>query len=498
MNKNTLIAKAQSGVAWNGGIRIFHIAIQFGVTLVLVRLLEPEDYGTYAVVAGIIGFLNAVSYDNFIGHIIQVRDDKDVHAQDHFTAAVALQSMIFLAANLLAVGLSYVPGYQHVSGYIHVLAPILLLSSVGGFRYRMLERDLNWSRFRILQAIGMVLTAATMLVLGFSGAGVYALLVAPSVNYIPPIVDLLLVERWRPTWQWSLDNYRPALRFGVKRMASSALLKGRGMVEANWLVVLMGVTSLGFYNRAVGLTQMICVQFAAVVAQAVYPVLTKIEPGSEQYRKASSLVLRAIAWIVIPVAMLGAMLATPCVRLLFGEKWLPSAGLLPLTLGFGTIAAISHAAYALTLANLQEVKCLWYDGVRIAGTLVSLALWPMYGSIEGYLAGIVVVELAGLGLLLFLLYRVRAVELSGIASALFPPLVASLFAFVVVYLLVGWHPDVDMLSIPHLLTIALFAFVYSLVVRIAFRVQLDELVSRLPCSRQLNRLLLIRTPGVIG
>jgi teichuronic acid exporter len=498
LKKNTLLAKAQSGLMWNGGFRAFHVIVQFAVTLVLVRLLEPEDYGCYAVVSGIIGFLNAVSFDNFAGHIVQVRDEKDVHAQDHFTAGVVLQLTIFTLSNLLGFALRYMPTYEYLAIYIHVLSPILLLSSIGGFRYRILERELNWPRYRALQAIGIVLTAATMLVLGFSGAGIYALLVAPSINYLPPIIDLLIIEKWRPTWQWSLENYRPAMKFGFNRITASALLKGRVMLESNWLVALVGVASLGFYSRAFGLMQMICVQLATIVAQAVYPVLTKVEVGSEQYRKASSLVLRGIAWTVIPAALLLAVLAAPSVKLLFGEKWLPAADLLPLVLVSGSIAAISQAAYVLTLANLQESRCLWYDAFRMAGTVLSLALWPFLGSIKGYLVGIGMVEFCGLAALLYWLYRANAVSLQGITLAMLPPLVAGVTGVALIRYAIGWHPTEPLAALPNLATIVLFLLSYCFVLRLAFRRPLDDLVSRLPWARHIHRFLMIRRPTTIG
>jgi O-antigen/teichoic acid export membrane protein len=498
MSKHSLLAKAQSGLMWNGGFRAFHVILQFGVTLILARLLEPEDYGIYAVVSGIIGFLNAASFDNFIGHIVQVRDEKDVHTQDHFTAAVVLEFSIFLVSNMVALGLRYVRGYEDVAPYIHVLSPILLLGCVGGFRYRILERELNWPRYRALQAMGVLLTAATMLILGLSGAGVYALLVAPSMKYFPPIVDLLFVEKWRPTWQWSFENYRPAMRFGFNRMAASALLKGRVMLEGNWLVALLGVTSLGFYNRAFGLMQMICVQFSTVVSQAVYPVLTRVEAGSEQYRRGAALVLRGIAWTVIPAAVLCAMLAAPTITLLFGEKWLPSADLLPLVMASGTIAAISQAAYVLTLANLQETSCLWYDTLRLVGTAISLALWPLFGSIEGYLVGIGIVEFCGLVLLLYWLHRARAVSLRGIALAMLPPLVAGIAGFLSVRFAIGFHPKEALTATPNLATLAMFSSIYLIVLRLAFLGPLNDLVSRLPYANYLRRLLLMRRAVAIG
>ena len=55
----------------------------------------------------------------------------------------------------------------------------LSLSTIGGYRYRALERALDWQRYRVLQSMGAVLAVASALALAFSGAGVYALLIGP-------------------------------------------------------------------------------------------------------------------------------------------------------------------------------------------------------------------------------------------------------------------------------------------------------------------------------
>ncbi len=488
--KVSLLAKAQSGLLWNGGFRLLQITVQFCLTLVLVRLLAPEDYGIYAVTAGIIGFLNVISFDNFIAYILQVRNDDDVHAQDHFTAGIVIQIFIFFVSNLVALALRYVPSHAYVSQYIHVLSPILLLSAIGGFRYRLLERDLRWRRYRLLQVIGILLTAITMLGLAFSGAGVYGLLIAPSINYLPPIVDLFFVERWRPTWQWSYANYKPAMQFGLNRVTSSGLVKGRAMVEANGLVALADIRSLGFYNRSIGLMQMICVQLASIVVQSVYPVLTKVEPGSVQYRKASALVLRGIAWVIIPVSAVGAIHAVPVVRLLFGEKWLPVAALLPMSLALGSIAAVGQAAYHLALASLQESKCVWLDALHLIGMIASFACWPLHHSVEGYLLGLVIVEAAILSVSLWWLHEAHAVSVDGLKTAFFPPLVASVIGYGIVFTCFGHHPAASLLSVTNVAIGLFFLASYVVVLRLAFRNSLDELVSRMPYSHRLRQLLI--------
>jgi O-antigen/teichoic acid export membrane protein len=488
-----LLGKAQASIVWSGGFRLFHTVLQFVVTLVLVRWLTPDDYGTYAVVAGIVGFLNAVTFDNFLCHILQLRDDERVDYQDHFTAAVFIQLVIFAVTNAVALGLRWIPAYSGVAHYIHYLSPIILLSSIGGFRYRILERSLDWRRYRTLQMLGVLLTSVVVLTLAFSGAGVIALLVAPSVKYLPPAIDLFVVKRWRPTWEFSMTRYRPAFEFGTNRVASALVVKGHAMLEANWLAFLFGLATLGYLNRAISLTQIVAVQFGMLVAQAVYPVLTRVHSGTPKFQLAASLVFRGIAWAIIPMACVLGLLAVPAVRTLFGEKWLVSAEYLPLALGCGCLVAIGQSGSSILLANGHPVLCLRYDMLRLLFVIVALTALYWHESVKFYLAAVGGLELLALMVLVRWFCHTSAMSVEGMAGALLPPLLAAGVSCALVLSIIPVDGEnVTLFSHTSLLTVVVFAVVYTLFLRMLFSQLLFELVQMLPLNQLFSRLLMFR------
>lgn len=491
MSGEGLRSKAKSGVLWGGGYRLAHNLLQFSLTLVLARLLTPADFGTYAVVAGIIGFLNAASFDCFLGYLLQVRDEKQVHLQDHFTAAVALQSAIFLIANVVALVLRQTAHYAAVAGYIHFLSPIILLSSVGGFRFRMLERSLDWRRLKVLQGMGMIGTVLTVIGLALAGAGVTALLVGQSIKYFPAIFDLLFVERWRPTWEFSWQRYRPAFRFGLNRIGSEAVLKGRTMLEANWLVFLTSLQTLGYLNRAVGLAQLLSLQFTTLIGQATYPVLARIEPGTPRFREAGWLMLHGTAWVIIPLATLLGLLSDVVVRALYGDRWAESAALLPWVLIAITITGLAQTASVLLLSSRQQGKCVAYDVLRLMGAVVVLALWPLHNNLTEYLASQAVME----SLLILVLYtwlvQAQATTVRMLLSALIPPILASSLAGTASQAAVPVAADAPLYSLTVVGTVFVYCLTYLAVLRVLFPHALSQLVAVAPLRRQLSRLMML-------
>ena len=492
MHSVNLVEKARSGLLWSGGFRLLQNLVQFGLILILARLLIPEEYGTYAVVAGIIGFLNVVSFESFLRHLLQIRDESKVYYQDHFTAAVCLQGAIFFLSNLVGVLLRWVPAYADIAHYIHVMSPVILLSSVGGFRYLMLEKELDWKRYRVLQAIGLVFTTTTALGLAWSGAGVYALLLAPLGKYIPPAVDLFFVKKWRPSWEFSWQRYRPAFQFGLNRGSATLFGKARIFLEANALLLLVGLATLGYLNRSVGLTQLVAVQVAALVGQAIYPVLSRIEPGTERFRRASGLVFRGIAWVIIPVSILLGILAVPVVNTLFGAKWMPSAELLPYALACGTVAGLGQAGYFVLLGNQGQRRCLYYDILRLCWLVVALALWGLHGKLITYLLLIAGFELLALVILLVWLHGAQAMRVSDILTALLPPIIAGGLGLVAV---LGWgtaHITDSLFACSTTAVATLYGVCCLVILRCFFARKLSQILDFIPMGATVSRLLLYR------
>ncbi len=489
---STLGDKARVAVLWSTGFSLFRDLLQFGVTMVLVRLLAPEAYGQFGLVTAIVGFLNVLSLENFIAYTLQVRSDDEVHMQDHFTAGAVIQVSVCGLVNVVALALRWVEAYAAIAPLVHVMSVALLLDWPSGVRIKMLQRALDWRRLRLLYGIGLL--AASLLAIGMAayGLGVYALLVPGLMKRVVFIGDLFISQGWRPTWAWSAEKYIPAWRFGLTRMTSGFLGAGRKLVESSLFIPLVGFAHFGLYGRAVGLGHIICSRFAFFLMQTLYPVLTQIEPGTPTYARASGLVLRSVAWVVIPLGVLFAILADPVIRVIYGGKWVEVIPLLPWAMVAGAAGAIAHVAYMLALANQQQKRCMLSDLWMLVGTGVCL-VWLLPKSMGMYLIGLAVMQMVALMLMLVWLYVDQAIVVTEVVSALIHPLVAALGAFMMCEGVRRWMGG----EVHDVWTVCAYGVSFSLayagVLRCLFAPQLGELVRYAPGGHRLTRLLLLGT-----
>lgn len=484
--------KARSAVLWNTGFNLFRDLLQFGTMLVLVRLVEPAAYGQFGLVTSVIGFISIFAFNNFIAHTIQVRDEADTHYQDHFTAGAVLAGTMFVVTNLVAFALRWFESYTQVATLVHVMSLTLLLEWPCELRRKMLERQFDWKRLRLLHAYGLVVSAALAIGLAAAGAGVYALLIPGMTVTLPFIYDLLLVQRWRPDLTWSWANYRAAWRFGLTRIGSGTAITGRQLVESVTLVNVLGYAPLGILNRSLGLAQIFCIKFASQLMYATYPILTRLNPNTENIARVNGLVLRLVAWVAIPVAVVFSALATPVVQTVYGRQWLEVIPLLPWAMMVGVALALAQTVNSLLLAQQQPNRCLVADLFVLVGTVAMLWLALPKGVIA-YLIGLAAVQLAVLTLLSVWLCRARALKPGGILWAVAPPLVCAGAGWLLCEVArAALGADVSRF-LPAAVYGTVFGVFYLAALRLLFSRFLGEIVFYLPARGTLGRLLALKS-----
>jgi teichuronic acid exporter len=485
---SSLRQSAQQAILWSAGLNLFRDVLQFGQMLILVRLLDPSIYGMAGLATTFISFIGIISFQHVIPHVLQVRGDSQVNYHLHFTVGVVLNGFLFVVANAIAFGLGFTSQYAQLQPLLHLLSLTFLLSVPVDMRVKMLERDHNWSRLRIIQMAGIVISIASGIGMALFGAGVYALIVPGLLASTVFMIDLFLFSGWRPRWQWNYASYRDALHFGINRAGSNALNGGRYLLQNTLITQHFQFSTLGVFGRAEGLANMFCGRIAQEVSNALYPVITRAEAHSERFQRISGLVLQSVAWVVIPIAAFFSMEAENIVKLLFGSKWLAVIPLLPLAMAIGVTVSIGSTAYRLLLANDQSRLCLRSDMAAFAMAATAMMILIPQGLIP-YLIGATFVGVAIATILVALLIRTRGLRVEKLIVALVPPAIAAIAGYALASAMQILLPN----NLPSAVQIApsalLFAATYTLVLRVLFHTHLAEIMEYLPGGKRIGKLL---------
>lgn len=482
----TLGQSARTSLLWGGGFHFIRDVAQFGVMLMMVRLLTPEDYGSAALAQSIVGLISVISFNSLVLHALQLRDPAEIDWQAHFSAATVVNAALFGLTLLLAWALAATERYGDAALPLAGLAVTFLIEIPGTLRHRMLETQHEWIRLRLLLIIGTLLGLGIGLTIALLGGGVWGLVVQPPLFGLPAAIDLFWHGRWRPNWTWSWSRYRDTLRFGITRMGSAAMTRGRQTVENTVLTNSYDFGGLGVFTRSIGLATLIAGRIGTLTMGALYAVVTRNEPGSSHFQRIAGLTLQGVSWTTIPAAAFLGFSAEDMVALLYGSQWAAVAPLLPLAVAGVALTGMSATLSSLLLANHQVKLGLVIDLIA-AAFAIGLALWLVPIGVMVYLAA-----LAGHALLVLLITITALVSTDGIARESLVPAFLPAFAAtgcalasIVTLRFLGIESDWPALRIG--LEAGVFCLVYLVVLRVAFAGALRALLQVAPGGARLMR-----------
>lgn len=482
-------SKARSAVIWGAGFSLFRDCVQFCTMLALVRLLPQEAYGQFGFVTSVIGFIGMFAVSNFLAYSIQVKDTEDPSFQDHFTAGAFLNTAMCLVTNIVAIALYWSTTWREVAPFLHLMSIQFLLLWPSELRRRMIERNLDWKRLRSLHALGLVLSAVLALAMAWMGMGSYALLVPGLVVNFPFIYDLFVVKRWFPNWSWSWGRYKPAFQFGMARTGSGLLHHSRILLVSSTVVGIIGFAGLGVLNRSIGLADLFCIKVSFQLVSSIYPILTRIGESNSNVARVNSLVIQVAAWIVIPIALSLAMLASQVVLVVYGNSWVEVIPLLPYAMAGGVMSVFNVTGYHLLLARKKERYCMMGDALGLIGIGISLWLALPHGMIA-YLVGAILTEFLCASFILYHLWSADGLSIQDLARGVLPAVISATVAILMVTIAFTQFR----LSRSDSFILAFswggsFFAIYALILRLFFKRRIEVLLPYIPMEVIFRRVL---------
>lgn len=400
----SLKKEAIHGAFWSSAERVGQQFVQFIVSIILARILAPEDFGIIGMVVIFISLARVLVDSGFGSALIQNQDANHVDESTIFwfncLAGLIMAGMLFLSAEQIAAFY----GKPLLVPITRVLSLNLVFSSLGIVHQSLLSKALNF-RARMIAIFASMISGGTVgIIMALLGFGVWSLVVQSIVMSLVQTAGMWMVHSWRPLWVFRMKSFKNLYAFGGRMLASSLL----NTVFDNVYMVVIGkaysAADLGFYHRGKRLTQLTSHTLSQVMSQVGFPVLSRLQTPSARMRRAIEQILQVVMFINLPM-MIGMMIAAPnVIFVLLGEKWLPTVPYLQVLCLVGVLYPL-HALNVNFLAAIGRSDIFLRLAIIKKSLVVLNILLTWQHGILALLWGQVACSVAGLFINLFYTHR---------------------------------------------------------------------------------------------
>lgn len=328
MDKTILKSKLFVGIFWNSFEKISVKGVSFVLGIVLARLLSPSDYGMIGMLALFISLSQIFIESGFAKALIQKKECSDIDYSTAFYTNIVIAIFMYFVMYNVAPFIAIFYNEPMLKNLLRVLSVNFVLSSFNIVHRAKLMVLVDFKSLAKINFMGTFIGGIVGILLAYNGMGVWALVAQTIFNTLTMLLLFPFFSKWKPLLTFSKMSFLQLFKFGHKLLISSVMSIIFNNASTIGIGKLFTKSDVGFYTRAVQLSELINTVICEVIGTVTFPFMSKYQDDKNRllilYKKA----LYHTAMVSMPIMVLISILAKPLVLLLFTEKWLPCVFLL--------------------------------------------------------------------------------------------------------------------------------------------------------------------------
>ncbi len=341
--------------------------IQFIVSIVLARLLTPEDYGLIGLITVFISVALVFAKSGLGQALVQKKDADDRDFSTVFYFSIVFSIIIYV---ILCLGAPLIAGFYdtpELTNVVRVLGITVVIGTVNSVQQAYVQKTMQFKRFFLSTLVGTLVSAVIGIAMAYGGFGVWALVAQQISNQLINTIVLWFTVKWRPKRHFSFESMKALFSFGWKLLCTGLI----DTIYNNLYSLIIGkyysATEVGHYNRGKQFPMLIIQNINSAIDSVMYPVLAEAQDEKEKVKSITRRSIVTSTFFIFP-AMAGlAAIAEPLTVLLLTEKWLPAVP-------FIQFCCFIYALWPIHTANLQAIKALGRSDIFLTLEIIKKAV----------------------------------------------------------------------------------------------------------------------------
>lgn len=378
-----------SSLFWKFAERMGAQGVNLIVSIILARILAPDEYGTVALVTIFITISN-VFIENGLGTaLIQKKDADDLDFSSVFYSNIVISAVLYAIIFFASPFIAKFYNNQQLVVILRVLAITVLVSGLKSVQNAYVSRKMIFKKFFICTSLGTIVSAVIGILMAYKGCGVWSLVVQQLTNNIVSTIMLWIIVKWRPVLRFSFARLKDLFNFGWKMLCSGLIDAIYNELYGLTIGKVYNTEQLAYYNKANQFPSLITTNVNGSISAVMLPALSNEQDKKEKVKSMMRRAIKISAFLLFPLMFGLVAVSEPLIRIILTDKWIPAVQLMQLL-------CFSYALWPIHTINLQAISAMGRSDIflrlevikKIVG-IVALAISIPFGVV--WMAGIKIV-----------------------------------------------------------------------------------------------------------
>ena len=279
---STLKEKTAKGLGWGFVDNFVGTGITAVVSIILARILSPEEFGLVGMIAIFISLGSSLMDSGFSGALIRKKEATESDLSTVFYTNLVLSLIIYLILYFSAPSISRFLENESLVVLLRVLALSVVIMSFTQVQKVNFIRKIDFRTQAIISLAASLVSGVASIWMALAGCGVWSLVVQQLSKQA--IVSLLLwfFSTWRPSITFSFSSFREMFGFGSRLLACSLISVIWSEIYSLVIGKMYNPIAVGYFTRAEKFKTLVTSNIGQVVQRVGYPVMSSIRDDAQR------------------------------------------------------------------------------------------------------------------------------------------------------------------------------------------------------------------------
>lgn len=360
MNNSELKKKTVGGIFWAFLERAGAQGVSFIISIILARILMPEEYGIIALVQVFIHLANVFMTNGLNAALIQKKDADQLDYSTAFFVNLISSFVIYGSLFFLAPSIAEYYSEPLLSPMLRVLALCIPIGSVNAIQRAYVSKNFLFKRFFYSTLIGTVISGIIAVIMAYNGAGAWALVAQYLINAMGDTLVLWMTVKWRPERRFSFYRMKKIVAYGWKVLLAALMSEIYLQLRTMIIGKKYSSSDLAYYNRGRQFPELFLTNINSAINSVMFPAFSQKQDNIREIKHIVRKSLRVSIFILAPLMIGLAVVSKPLVTLVLTEKWM------------ACVKYLQIYCFCYLLLPMQSILEQAYKGIGRSDYLVKL------------------------------------------------------------------------------------------------------------------------------